>query len=349
MNGHFTSRRSLLKYGLSTLGAASILPLTAVLDACGTTKSASNAATVTLKMSSSLTTGINSAHWVWYNKFIQLLDARAPERVKIDYYPSSQLGAEADVIKLVRLGTVDMMISGSSSWSAVIPEMSVFDMGYIWPQTLDDIGKALDTSGGGGALSNLMAAQQLEILGWSFSFGWRNVCSKKSVKTPGDLTGLKIRVLPATNFVATLKLMGAVPTPMALGEVYTSLQTGVIDGLESDFPTILANKYYEIARNITLTHHIFNPNITVISHSALNKIPSDLLPTFKQAALDATTYQRMQAASTAANAQTSLEKLGVTIYPIDQSIFKARVQPLWTSFTAKYPDTKPILDTVTSA
>ena len=189
---------------------------------------------------------------------------------------------------------------------------------------------------------------QVQILGWSYSFGARNLCTKKPVKTASDLTGLKIRVLPVTNFVATLKLMGAVPTPIAFGEVYTSLQTGVIDGLEHDFPTILANKFYEIAKNVTLTEHIYNPNITVISQQAINKVPSDLRSTFTQAAQEATTFQRTQATDTSTKARATLEQNGVTVYPIDRAVFKQKVQPLWKSFTAQYPDTKPILDSILS-
>jgi tripartite ATP-independent transporter DctP family solute receptor len=346
MNGHYTSRRSLLKHGLGALGAASVLPLTTLLDACSTPKSASGGTAITLRMSSSLTTGANSAHWVWYNKFTQLLDASTNGRIKVQYFPNSQLGQEADIAKQVKLGIVDMMISGSSIWSTVVPEMSVLDMGYLFNDQ-NTVGKVLDGQAGS-SLNKLMANAQVQVLGWSYNFGSRNICTKKPVKVPGDLTGLKIRVLPVTNFVATIKLMGAVPTPLASGEIYTSLQTGLIDGLEHDFPTILANKYYEIAKNITLTEHIYNPVITVISNQAMNRIPSDLRPAFMQAAQQATTYQRGQAISTAMKARATLEQLGVTIYPIDRSVFKQRVQPLWTSFTAQYPDTKPILDELLS-
>ncbi|HLZ62208.1 MAG TPA: TRAP transporter substrate-binding protein [Ktedonosporobacter sp.] len=351
MKEQHTSRRSLLKYGLGTMGAAALFPLG--LDACGpapatTGSSATGGATVTLKMSSSLTVGVNSAHWVWYNKFQELLDQKTNKRIKIQYFPNNQLGQEADVIKLVKLGTVDMMISGSSIWSTFVPEFSVLDMGYIF-NDLDSVGRVLDGQAGT-SLSKLMADQvQVNIIGWSYSFGARNVCTKKPVKVPSDLNGMKIRVLPVKNFVATLKLMGAVATPIAFGEVYTSLQTGVIDGLEHDFPTILANKFYEIAKNITLTEHIYNPNITTINQQSMAKIPADLHDAFLQAAQEATVFQRQQATSTSQKAKDTLVQNGMTIYPIDRAQFKQKVQPLWTSFTAQYPDTKPILDSILSS
>lgn len=349
MKDQHTSRRTILKYGIRTLGAASVLPLAIELGACGAARTSSKAM-VTLKMSSSLTTGTNSAHWVWYDKFTQLLNSRTNGRIKIQYFPNNQLGQEADVVKQVKLGTVDMMISGSSIWSTVVPEMSILDMGYLFQSqnNLDSAGKVLDGDAGNTLTKMMVDKAQVQILGWSYSFGFRNICTKKPVKVASDLHGLKIRVLPVTNFVATLKLMGAVATPIAFGEVYTSLQTGVIDGLEHDFATILANKFYEVANNITLTEHIFNPNITVISQQAMNKIPSDLRSTFVQAAQEATTYQRTQATTTSLNALAALKQKGATVYPIDRNQFKQDVQPLWTSFTSQYPDTKPILNGILS-
>lgn len=348
MKEHPTSRRSFLKYGMGTLGAASMLPL--ILDGCGPTKSAkssasANGATATLKLSSSLTLGVNSAHWVWYNKFQQALDQKTGGRIKIQYFPNNQLGQEADVVKQVKLGTIDMMISGSSIWSTLVPDVGVLDMGYIF-ESLDTIGKTMD--GNAGKLLNKLVADkaQVDIIGWSYSFGPRNLCTKKPVKTAADLKGLKIRVLPVTNFVKTLQLMGAVATPIAFGEVYTSLQTGVIDGFEHDYPTIVAGKYYEIAKNITLTEHIYNPNITTISQKSWSKVPPDLHDAFLQAAQEATVFQRQQASDTSDKAKQTLVQNGVTIYPIDRAQFKTMVKPLWTSFTKQYPDTKSVLDAI---
>jgi tripartite ATP-independent transporter DctP family solute receptor len=347
MKEHPTSRRSFLKYGMGTLGAASMLPL---LGACGGAKNATGSAsskgsTVTLKMSSALTLGANSAHWVWYNKFQQALDQKTGGRIKIQYFPNNQLGQEADVVKQVKLGTIDMMISGSSIWSTLVPEVGVLDMGYIF-DGLDIIGKTMDGDAGKQLNKLVSDKAQADILGWYYSFGPRNVCTKKPVKTAADLKGLKIRVLPVTNFVKTLQLMGAVATPIAFGEVYTSLQTGVIDGFEHDYPTILAGKYYEIAKNITLTQHIYNPDITTISQRSWSKVPSDLHDSFLQAAKEATTFQRQQAAETSEKAKQTLLQNGVTIYPVDRSQFKTMVKPLWTSFTTQYPATKSILDAI---
>ena len=113
-------------------------------------------------------------------------------------------------------------------------------------------------------------------LGWGYSLGARNVWTKNPVPTAADLKGVKLRVLPVPNFIATIKYMGAVPTPLPFGEIYTALQTGVVDGFEHDAPTALAGKFYEVAKHCALTQHIYNPQLPCISKRSFERIPTDL-------------------------------------------------------------------------
>ena len=156
-------------------------------------------------------------------------------------------------------------------------------------------------------------------------------------------------MLPVPNVVATLKAMGAAPTPMSLGEVYTGLQTGVIDGAEHDAPTVLALKWYEVAKQITLTKHIYNPQTAIISQRALKKIPTELQGPFKEAANEATKYQRSKAAEIETAAFATLKSNGITTIEADRAAYKALVLPVWDDFTKQYPNTKPILDAIGQA
>jgi TRAP-type transport system periplasmic protein len=344
------SRRTVLKGGIGVLGALSVGPVVGLLEACGAPSASAPTSTtkVSFRMSSSATTGENSSHWVWYDRFSKALDKRTAGRVTIDYFPNSQLGQEAQIVEQVKLGTVDIMISGSSIWSNVVPELGALDIGYIF-QSWDGVAKALDGSAGQQLSKLLHDKSSVEVLGWSYNFGARNVCTKKVVKSADDLRGTKLRVLPAPNVVATLKLMGAVPTPMAFGEIYTSLQTGVVEGLEHDAPTILNSKFYEIAKNIALTQHIFNPLVAVIGTTAMGRLPSDLKQPFMDAAKEATTAQRGLAVDTERRAMQTLQQNGVTVSQVDRTVFKNLVRPLWDDFTSKQPTSKPILDAVVKA
>ncbi|MFE1598927.1 TRAP transporter substrate-binding protein [Methylobacterium sp. ID0610] len=306
------------------------------------------AAPVTLRLSSSLPADPNSAHWLWYDRFAASLKAKAGDAVQVRYFPDNQLGKESDVVGSVKLGVVDMMISGSSIWSTLAPEIGVLDLGYVFP-TMDSAGRVLD--GPAGAQLGRLFADRIgvKVLSWGYSLGARNVTARDSAESPAALRGKKIRVLPVANFVATLRAMGASPTPMSLGEVYTALQTGVIDGLEHDAPTILALKAYEVARHVSLTQHICNPQTIVIGNRAFNKIPAEHRDAVLAAAAEATEFQRSQAATIEAKALATLKANGVGVHECDRAAFRTLVTPLWDEFVKAYPVTKPILSAITQA
>jgi tripartite ATP-independent transporter DctP family solute receptor len=296
-------------------------------------------------MSSSLPSEPNSAHWVWYERFAQGLKSKVGDQITVNYFPDNQLGKEADIVGQVKLGIVDMMISGSSIWATVAPEVGVLDLGFLFP-TLEASGTLLD--GDAGRRLNAIFADKagVEVLAWGVSFGGRNVTARAPAPTPADIKGMKLRVLPVPNFVATLKAMGAAPTPMSLGEVYTGLQTGVIDGAEHDAPTVLALKWYEVAKHITLTKHIYNPQTIIIGQRAMKKLPAELQGPFREAAAEATRYQRGKAAEVETAAFATLKSNGVTTVEADRAAYKALVLPIWDEFAKQYPNTRPILDAI---
>src|SRR5438309_1340728 len=113
----------------------------------------------------------------------------------------------------------------------------------------------------------------IRIIAWAYDFGSRSVLARKAVKTPEDLSGLKIRTLPNPIITECLRLMGAAATPLAFGEIYTALQAGVLDGLEHDPPTIVASKFYETSKNYALTQHIFSPLAIYFSDATFNRLP----------------------------------------------------------------------------
>jgi len=303
------------------------------------------AAPVALRLSSSLPSDPNSAHWLWYDAFKKNLQGKVGNAIEIQYFPDNQLGKEADIVGQVKLGIVDMMISGSSIWATLAPEIGVLDLGYLF-EKMDAAGPVLDGKAGG-VLNGIFADKiGVDVLSWAYSFGSRNVAARTPASTPETLKNQKIRVLPVANFVATLQAMGASPTPMSLGEVYTALQTGVIDGMEHDAPTIIALKCYEVAKHISLTQHISNPQTIVIGRRAASKIPKDLLPAFNAAAAEASAFQRSKANEIEAAAFGTLKQNGITFHDADRTTFKKMVMPLWDDFARKYPATRPVLDAI---
>lgn len=304
------------------------------------------AAPVTLRLATSFGNDPNfSAARIWYDKFSERLKANCGDAIEVKFYPDSQLGKESDIVTQLKLGVVDMMVAGSAIWATVVPEIGLFDLGYLFDNFAHQT-RALE-SDSSKFLDKLLADRGgVHVLGWSYTLGARNFFTKFPFQTPAELAGKKIRSLPTPALTETVRLMGATPAPLAFGEVYTALQTNVIDGLEHDAPTILISKFQEAAKHLTLTQHSFIPLAPVVSQRALSRIPANLREGFLAAAKDADVYERERALSIESDAMAALQKQGVTVAQVDRNPFRERVSPLWKKFTDGLPATKPLLEAI---
>src|SRR5450631_2374563 len=217
------------------------------------------AATTKLKCSSSLPNDPKYADGrVYYDNLVRNLKANGlGEQIEVAFFPDNQLGQEIDVINSVKLGVIDLMVSGSSISANLVPLVGTFDLGYLF-SSFPQQTKAFDAGAARPIEEALLKGASIRIISWAYNFGSRSVLAKKPVKTPEDLAGLKIRTLPNPVITECLRLMGAAATPLAFGEIYTALQAGVLDGLEHDPPTILASKLYETSTNYALTQQDFS-------------------------------------------------------------------------------------------
>ena len=192
----------------------------------------------------------------------------------------------------------------------------------------------------------LLKGSNIRIIAWAYNFGSRSVLSKKSARTPEELTGLKIRTLPNPVITECLRLMGAAATPLAFGEIYTALQAGVLDGLEHDPPTILASKFYETSKNYALTQHIFSPLATYFSDATFNRMDPKLREGFLDAARKAAVDTRAHGLAMEAEALKNLVDKGVVVVECDKEAFRKRVAPQTDNFIKARPDAKPVVDLI---
>src|SRR5882724_6873740 len=325
---------------------------TAALAAARVPLLARGESAIALRISSSLTADQNSAHYIWYQRFAANLKTAAGSRIAADFFPNSQLGKEADVVQQVKVGSIDIMLTGSSIWATVTPEFGMLDLGYLF-DSYAHMAKALDGGVGASLAEILRGRTGCTVMGWGSHFAARSVYSKAPVTSLAELKGVKLRVLPTSAFIDTFKLMGAVPTPIPFNELSTAVQTGVVDGFEHDASTVLATKLYEVTRHCFLTEHLFPPMIAVIGKRGLDKIPADTRPAFLQAAQEASQYQRAQAAEKGSAAFVELKKLGITFHPMAKperdALRKQMETQLWPAFASQYPPTKPLFQTVAAA
>lgn len=310
------------------------------------------AAPVTLRFSSSMTADDNAAHYVWYQQFQANLKAAVGDAVKIDYFPNNQLGKESDVVQQVKVGAIDMMVTGSSIWATVLPEIGMLDLGYLF-DSYAHASKALDASVGAALNDMLQKRVGCTILTWASHFGPRNVYTKTQVKSLADVKGVKLRVLPTPAFIETFKIMGAIPTPIPFGELYMAAQTGVVDGFEHDAGTVLASKFFEVTKSCWMTEHLFSPMTVVIGKRSLDKLAGNLQPAFMKAVAETTVKQRAIANDKASAAIEELKKKGMTFFPMaaaDRAAVRKEMEAkLWAEFGKQYPSTAPLFAAINAA
>jgi tripartite ATP-independent transporter DctP family solute receptor len=305
------------------------------------------AAPVTLRLSSSQANDPKYANGRVYNDELlkQLKAMKLDDQIAIQFFPDNQLGQEIDVANSVKLGVIDLMVTGTSIWANLVPAWGVADLGYIF-QSYEHQTRALDSGAGKTLEDMLLKGAGTHVVGWAYNFGSRSVMCKLPVSDPASLAGKKIRTLPNPVITECLRLMGAAATPMAFGEIYTALQAGVLDGLEHDPPTIVASKFYETAKFYTLTEHIFSPLGIFMSDASYKKMAPPLRDGFLAAAKAAAIETRVRGLAVEKEALDVMKQQGVTIATCDKEAFRARVLPLHESFVRQRPEVKPILDAI---
>jgi TRAP-type transport system periplasmic protein len=269
------------------------------------------------------------------------------EQLELSFFPDNQLGQEIDVINSVKLGVIDMMISGSSISANLVPLVGAFDLGYLF-DSFPQQTKAFEAGAAKAVEEALLKGANIRIIAWAYNFGSRSVLAKKAVKTPEDLAGLKIRTLPNPIITECLRLMGAAATPLAFGEIYTALQAGVLDGLEHDPPTIVASKFYETSKFYGLTEHNFSPLAIYFSDATYRRMDAKLRDAFLDAARKAAADTRSHGMTVEGEAKKVLQDKGVAINTVDKEAFRKRVAVQTENFIKQRPESKAFIEQIKS-
>ena len=332
------SRRSLMR-------AAGAVPLGAILAPAIVGKA--RAAATKMRISSSQQNDPKFANGrVYFDSLAKHVKAAGlSEQVELSFFPDNQLGQEIDVINSVKLGVIDMMISGSSISANLVPLVGAFDLGYLF-ESFPQQTKAFEAGAAKPIEDALLKGANIRIVAWAYNFGSRSVLAKKPVKTPEDLAGLKIRTLPNPIITECLRLMGAAATPLAFGEIYTALQAGVLDGLEHDPPTIVASKFYETSKFYALTEHNFSPLAIYFSDATYKRMDGKLRDAFIDAARQAAADTRTHGMAVEGEAKKVLQDKGVAINDVDKNAFRKRVAVQTDNFIKQRPESKAFIEQI---
>ena len=281
-----------------------------------------------LRLSHSMTAGPTSLH-ILGQTFKEIVERKTNGAVVVRVFASGTLGQERETVQQVQEGLIDFMVSGSAIWGSVAPRLQVLDFPFLW-RDWDHVHRIVDGPPGQRAADYLAATVRMRPLAWGDSFGFRNVVTRsRDITDPTRLAGLKIRTIQSAIYVKAIELMGASPTPMAFGEVYTSLQTGVIDGYEHDASTTLAQRFFEVARFMARTRHIAGVLGLWASTAAMSTLPADVVAMLEHAAREAAGQQRQMGAEEDARATAQLRERGMTIREIDVAPFERAASQLW--------------------
>jgi tripartite ATP-independent transporter DctP family solute receptor len=281
-----------------------------------------------LRLSHSMASGTTALN-VLAEKFRDLVASATAGEVSVRVFPSGTLGQEREVVQQLQEGLVDFMVSGTAIWGSVAPKLQVFDFPFLW-RDWDHVHGVVDGGVGREAADYLEGAVRMRPLAWGDSFGFRQVVTRsRDVTDPGQLAGLKLRTIQSPIYVKAVELMGASPTPMAFGEVYTSMQTGVIDGYEHDANTTLHQRFYEVARYMARTRHIAGVLGLWSSTVGLARVPADLRAILERAALEAGRQQRAVGGPEDAASAAELSTHGMTIREFDARAFRPAAEQLW--------------------
>lgn len=262
---------------------------------------------------------------------------RSGGRIEIQVFEAGQLGDERSTIEQVRAGVIDIVRTATGPVEAFYPYIGVFSLPYIF-RSETHMWSVLQGPLGRWLLDD-MARTGLVGLAYLDS-GARHFYTTRKVTRPEDLVGMKIRVRQTETEIAMAEALGAIPVPMAFAEVYTALQTGVIDGAENNFPSYgpFGVRHYEVAKYVALDGHLRNPEVILISKSTWDRLsPADQV-LLREAALAAATYQASLWDDYVERTLAELRKpeAGVVITEVDVAAFQAKMAPVYARFRTKF-------------
>lgn len=259
--------------------------------------------------------------------FKQYVESRTDDIV-VEIHGSSALGSDADVIQALQLGSgATMYIGGTATFNTFVPKVGVLDLPFLWTDYAH-VARSLDGDVGNSLKADFEAAG-FKVLGYGFSWGYRNVVTKGiPITEPGHVTGLKLRTIQSPIYVAALNAMGANATPMSFNEVYTALQAGVLDGFEHAASMTYSAKLYEVSDHLALTRHLFGPTAMAYSMPLWNQLTPEQQALLEEAAVFSLTVARAMAPGREQEALQKLQGVGMTITEVDTTPFVEAALPL---------------------
>jgi tripartite ATP-independent transporter DctP family solute receptor len=268
------------------------------------------------------------------------LEEATQGRLSIQMYASMQLGGEKEAIEQAQIGALQLARVSVGALGPVIDDLNVFNLPFLFRNT-EHMQKVIDGPIGQAMLDKVTNNPQVKLIGLCWmDAGARNVYdSKKPIRTIADLKGQKVRVMGNPMFVDMMNSLGGNGVAMGYDQVFSALQTGVVDGAENNPPSFVFDNHYQVAKYYSLTEHLIVPEMLVFSRIGWDKLSPEDQGLIKKFAREAQLDERELWNKVEADAMQKMKAAGIEIIPIaDKKPFQDAVKPVWDKYGAKYAD-----------
>jgi tripartite ATP-independent transporter DctP family solute receptor len=275
------------------------------------------------------------------DEFARRANPKLGGKYKVVVYGSSQLGGDKEMMQKLKLGTIDM-VEPSTIMSSEADIFGVFEMPYLVKsrEHMKKIEKELFWS----KIEPDAEKKGIKVLA-VWENGFRHITNNKHpIVTPADLKGIKLRVPEGKWRVKMFQAYGANPSPMKFSEVFTALQTGVMDGQENPFAQIASAKFYEVQKYLSLTGHVYTPSYLVVGTKKWAGYPADVRKVLDETAKDTQAYVYGKAAGDDEDLLVKMKAAGIKVNDANKDAFIAASKPVYEEFARDVPSAKAVID-----
>ena len=268
-------------------------------------------------------------------RMAEVLKQKSGGKLDLKIFADSQLGTFQAAIAGVRVGTIDMAVSGSGNFTGLVPLIGILDLPYLFAGT-DHAYKVLDGPVGQSLLAKL---EPLGMKGLAFwDNGWRQMTnSKHPIKAPSDVKGLKMRTTGSPAHIEAFKELGANPVPMPIAELYTALEMKTVDAQEHPIGVFYSSKFYEVQKHVSLTYHAYSALILVMNKAKFDGLSPELQKAVLEAAHEGAQYQRKLNNENIAKISADLKSKGIAVVDkVDNGPFTDATKNVKATFVAKF-------------
>lgn len=277
----------------------------------------------------------NSHQGVGIDVFAKEVEKRTAGRYKIQTFYSGSLGGERESVEAVQLGTMELTFTSTGPVPNFVPEARILDIPFLFRDKAH--ARAVLDGPIGQDLLTKFDSKGIKALAWGENGVRHMTNSKRAVNQPEDLKGLKMRTMENPVHVAAYKGLGIVTTPMAFPEVFTALQQGTVDGQENPLSVIMAAKFEQVQKHLSLTGHVYSPAIFLMTKAAFDKLSAADKTAFLDAAKEAVKANRARVDEDDAKGVAELRSKGMNVVEnVDKAKFVATLAPVYAEFDKQF-------------